>query len=79
MEDNNDWRTERAVEIFEGILNGDTPVYDNVDLGDILDKIDIDGDETYYEIETHINKLFLSNGYEWESDDDGEMMLIKKK
>ena len=70
------WRTERAQEIWEGILNGDCAQYQETDFSDIEDLIDIDGDETDYEIETHINHLFLQNGYEWSGDEE-DLGLVK--
>ena len=70
------WRELKMIEIFEGILNGDTPQYDFVDVDDLND-IGIDGDESDYEIETHINKSLLAKGYEWVEQEDGELALIK--
>jgi len=69
--------TERAQEIWEGILNGDCAQYKETEFSDIEDLLDIDDNESDYEIETHMNKLFLANGYEW-SGDKLDLGLIKK-
>lgn len=76
------WQELRAQEIFEGILNGDCPVYDDVDFGDVTSEVfGFNGDTSDYEIETAINRSLLNNGYEWVEvifQRREEMKLVKK-
>jgi len=71
------WRNDRAEEIYDNIFNGDCAQYKDTDFSDIEELLDIDGDESDYEIETIMNKLFLDNSYEW-GGDESDLCLIKK-
>ena len=66
--------------IFDEILNGGTPVYDDVDFNDIpqkhLDEIGRNWGD--YEIETHINHGLLANGYKW-TEKENDFILTKEK
>lgn len=72
------WRIEKAKEIFDGILDGDTPVYNHANFEDVeneMEEIGRNWDD--YEIETHINKTFLTKGYVWKEDENGDFYLLK--
>jgi len=73
------WRTERAKEIWEGILNGDCAQYQNTKWEDIPEgEMEcIEGDWSDYDVETYINKTLLDNDYRWGGDQD-DLGLIKK-
>ena len=70
--------TLRAERIFEEILGGGMPVYDEADFSDIIDSLDVGRYDDDYEIETHINHCFLNFGYKWFEMKDGEMQLRKE-
>ena len=73
------WRTQRAKEIWEGILDGDTPQYTYTEFSDVEDAMEeIDGSWSDYEIETHINKTFIKNDYKRVKQECGDLALVKK-
>lgn len=71
----------RAYAIWEGILNGDSLVYEKTEFSDIEDLLDISPieDITNYEIETHMNRCFLNAGYEWVDNGRDNVQLAKIK
>ena len=71
--------TLRAKRVFEEILDGDMPVYDNAEFSDIIDSLDVGRYDDDYEIETHINRCFLNAGYEWVKVKENQLALIKPK
>ena len=71
----------RAYAIWEGILNGDSLVYEKTEFSDIEDLLDISPNEdiTNYEIETHMNRCFLDAGYKWVDNGRDNVQLAKIK